>query len=217
MLCYSVLLLFGGFITIPKNQQKGSMSDQIRMQDELVAWYVMRFAKRNQYHSEQVQTLLDTMQQKGIAVFRPMQEQLCQRGGKLRKSLQPVLGDLFFAKGSRQQIADFVESVFGQVQFKFKCSGYHQLMVVPFREMENFMLAMTQLSLKHYYQPQEFRQIKAGSKVRVHADKDNPSNGVVGILARPQGRRNKCFLVDVPGYLSASFEVQADWLEVIED
>ena len=79
------------------------------------------------------------------------------------------------------------------------------------------MLAMTQLSLKHYYQPQEFRQIKAGSKVRVHADKDNPSHGVVGILARPQGRRNKCFLVDVPGYLSASFEVQADWLEVIED
>lgn len=177
----------------------------------------MRFAKRNQYHSEKVQLLLDAMQQRGIEVFRPMQEQLCQRAGKLRMSVQPVLGDLFFAKGSRQQITAFVEEVFGQVQFKFKCSGYHQLMEVPYQEMENFMLAMSQLSLKHYYQPQEFRQIKAGSKVRVHAGKDHPSNGVVGILARPQGRRNKCFLVDVPGYLCASFEVHPDWLEVIEE
>lgn len=185
--------------------------------DEGVAWYVMRFAKRNQYHSEKVQVLLEAMQQKDIQVFRPMQEQLCNRGGKLRNSLQPVMRDLFFAKGSRQQIADFVEEVFGQVQFKFKCSGYHQVMVVPFREMENFMLAMSQLSLKHYYQPQEFRQIKAGSKVRVHAGNNHPCNGVVGILARPEGRRNKCFLVDVPGYLSASFEVHPDWLEVIEE
>lgn len=193
-----------------KNEQGVDDKDKI-------SWFVMRFAKRNQYNSLVVQNLLEQMNGAGIEVFRPMQESICYRAGKARKAILPVLGDLFFAKGTRKEIAAFCLSVHGEIQFKYQCSGYQQLMVVPFVQMENFMQAMSNLSLKHFYQPQEFKLIKAGSKVRVHADKDNPSNGVVGILARPKGSRNKCFLVDVPGYLSASFEVHPDWLEVIEE
>lgn len=201
---------FSGFITMLKSEKRVEKKNQI-------AWFVMRFARRNQYNSEKVQLVLEAMRQRGIEVFRPMHEQLCQRGGKLGKHLLPVMGDLFFAKASQSDIEAFIQEVNGQVQFKFKCSGYHQLMIVPFAEMENFMLAMHELSLKHYYQPEEFRKIKAGSRVRVHASPDNPSHGVEGVLARPKGSRNRCFLVEVPGYLCASFEVHPEWLEVIEE
>lgn len=186
-------------------------------QKEKPKWYVMRVAKRGQDNSATISELLERMAARGIEVFRPMEDRLVKRAGRTQTACKPILGEMFFAKGLRETIEAFIESVRGLIQFKFQRSGYHNLMVVPYAQMENFMQAVGSLAVKKYYQPGELHLIKKGTRVRVHSGEGNPGDGIVGTFARPLGNRSRCLLVDIPGLLTASFDIAPELLEVVEE
>lgn len=154
------------------------------------------------------------MQEAKIEVFRPVEEKVEKKYGKGVIVRKPVLGDLFFAKGIKSEIEKFIQRVGGYVQFKYRSYGYHNLMIVPQHEMENFIAAIKGFEVKKYYMPDEFKQIPKGVRVKVSMP-DNPVlDGIEGIFVRPIGRRSRCLIVDIPGILAATVEISPEYLEV---
>lgn len=179
-------------------------------------WYVMRVSARNHSRSGRLFEILHGMEESGISIFRPCEQRVVKRCGKTMKEEHPLLGELFFANGTRNQIEEFTVSTDGYVQFKFASRGYHVLMTVPDREMDNFIKAVSSLTVKKYFMPGELGQLKAGTQVRVHLPGE-PCDGVEGIFVRPSGGRRRCLLVTLTGMVTAGFEVAPEYLEKINN
>lgn len=186
---------------------------QQKTEDE--RWYVMRAAGRNAGASMKLRECLDRMRSAGIEIFRPEIEKLVKVNGVARLQVRPAMGDLFFAKADRQRIERFIEMTCGYVQFRYRRGEYHGVMEVPQYQMDNFIAAVRELSVKKYYMPEELQMLPSGTKVRVHAP-GTAMHGITGTFTRPKGSRSRCLIVDIPGMLAASFEVLPEYLEVVE-
>ena len=175
-------------------------------------WFVMRDLKRPNAKLPAYKQLEDA----GFRVFTPMTCKLSVIGGKKVRVQVPFVHDLLFVY-SEKEILDKVVERTDTLQYRFvKGASYCTPMIVPVNDMERFIAAVSHVKTPKYYSPEEITPNMYGAKVRIVCE--GPLNGFEGRLLKINGSRKKRFLVELPGIMAVSIEVDNfNYIELVED
>ncbi len=172
------------------------------------AWYAMRATYRREC---KVQKLLS---EAGIKSFIPMRTEERIVMGRRRKYETPAVHNLIFVRATRTAIQGFKEHV-PYLQYMMGRNGMERPVpiIVPDREMDDFMRVVNICGEKVEYLPVGERTFRAGMRVRVHG---GPLDGVEGELVRKGKSRDRKLVVKLSGVMSVTtVTVGADRLEII--
>ena len=151
------------------------------------------------------------LEEKGFEVFTPMIWHLSVKNGKRIRKLIPFMHDLLFVHDTRQNI-DPVAAVTPTLQYRFMRHGYCEPMYVRDEDMNRFIYAVTNASDVRYYLPEELTPQMLNRQIRIIG---GPMNGYEGRLLTVRGSKTKRLLVELPGLLVVSVEVQPDFIQLL--
>ena len=175
--------------------------------NDRLQWFVMRDLKR--YNAKlPAYKLLESL---GIKVFTPMVWKLVVRHGKRCREEVPFMQDLLFVHDTRQAVDPIVEK-YGTVQYRYVRGGYKVPMTVREADMQRFIHAVESSENPRYYTPKEITPDMIGREVRIVG---GPLDGYEGHLQKMQGVRVKRLFVEIPSILTASVEVQPEYIQLI--
>ena len=173
--------------------------------DDVPQWYVLRFLYRDQ---PQVR---ERLRQNGIKIFTPTKTVVTVRHGRRIRMQVPVIWDLLFVCSTRTELDPYVRAC-PYVQYKYKLGGkYCEPIVVPERQMNEFIAAVESTENPIYLTPDEV-DLSKGSRVRLIG---GPMDGLECTLLKVKGARAKRLIVEIPDTLIAAIEVQPDLIEII--
>ena len=184
------------------------MSDNSRIVNEF-KWYALRDLKRANAKQRAWEVLAD----KGFEVFTPLHWKLIsKRGGKSRIQV-PVIYDLLFVHSDRESLDREIKKIETlQHRFVKGCGG--NPMVVSDTEMQRFIYAVNHSESVKYYSPSEITTAMKGKYVQIIG---GALNGYEGLLLSVRGSKVKRLLVDLPNLITASIEVDPEYIKVIEN
>ena len=172
-------------------------------------WYVMRAYKSERKAEE----LLGGKH--GLCYYIPKKTVARTRLGKKIFYKVPVIHSLVFVYATKQDILDFKRYVFNELQFvTWKTDGIQQYMIVPEKEMKNFITLCNQREQEVTFCRPEDICIEKGKRVRVHGGVFDGMEGHFVKVARKRGRR---LVVIIPNILAASVEAEIDCLEILQE
>ena len=183
--------------TIASDQSSGSKQ-----------WFVMRDLKRSNAKLPAYK-LLEGM---GIETFTPMVWKLALRRGKRCREKVPFMQDMLFVYATRQGIDPIVEKV-NTLQYRYVRGGYKMPMTVREADMKRFIHAVKSSDDPCFFTPGEVSADMIGRRVRIIG---GPLDGYEGCLQKMQGARTKRLFVELPDILTASVEVQPEYIQVIK-
>lgn len=173
-------------------------------------WYVMRDLKRANAKLPAYMMLGDM----GFEVFVPMKWQLAIRRGKRIREQVPFLRDLLFVHTTRDKL-DPVVAKTDTLQYRYVRGGkYCDPMKVGNKEMERFIQAVSWAENPVYYLPGEIPTTMYGRKVRIIG---GDLDGHEGTLLKVRGLHKKRILVELPHLLSASVDLEPEYVKFVED
>ena len=191
-------------------QDKDHLSSEDAMPvngNDRLQWFVMRDLKRRNAKLPAYK-LLESL---GIKVFTPMVWKLVVRHGKRSREEVPFMQDLLFVHDTRQAVDPIVEK-YGTVQYRYVRGGYKVPMTVREADMQRFIHAVESSENPRYYTPKEITPDMIGREVRIVG---GPLDGYEGHLQKMQGVRVKRLFVEIPSILTASVEVQPEYIQLI--
>lgn len=174
---------------------------------ELRQWFVMRDLKRGNA-KQPAYKLLGELK---IRFFTPMVWKLRIRQGKRVRQQVPFMPDLLFVYVSRKVLDPLVEQI-ATLQYRFVKGGNHQPMTVRNADMERFIRAVDAMNNPCFYTPEEINPDMLGKKVRIVG---GLLDGYEGCLQKMQGSRIKRLFVELPNLLTATVEVQPEFIQVL--
>ena len=174
---------------------------------ELRQWCVMRDLKRGNA-KQPAYKLLGELK---IRFFTPMVWKLRIRQGKRVRQQVPFMPDLLFVYDSRKVLDPLVEQI-ATLQYRFVKGGNHQPMTVRNADMERFIRAVDAMNNPCFYTPEEINPDMLGKKVRIVG---GLLDGYEGCLQKMQGSRIKRLFVELPNLLTATVEVQPEFIQVL--
>lgn len=174
---------------------------------ELRQWFVMRDLKRGKA-KQPAYKLLGELK---IRFFTPMVWKLRIRQGKRVRQQVPFMPDLLFVYDSRKVLDPLVEQI-ATLQYRFVKGGNHQPMTVRNADMERFIRAVDAMNNPCFYTPEEINPDMLGKKVRIVG---GLLDGYEGCLQKMQGSRIKRLFVELPNLLTATVEVQPEFIQVL--
>jgi transcription antitermination factor NusG len=174
---------------------------------ELRQWFVMRDLKRGNA-KQPAYKLLGELK---IRFFTPMVWKLRIRQGKRVRQQVPFMPDLLFVYDSRKVLDPLVEQI-ATLQYRFVKGGNHQPMTVRNADMERFIRAVDAMNNPCFYTPEEINSDMLGKKVRIVG---GLLDGYEGCLQKMQGSRIKRLFVELPNLLTATVEVQPEFIQVL--
>ena len=174
---------------------------------ELRQWFVMRDLKRGNA-KQPAYKLLGELK---IRFFTPMVWKLRIRQGKRVRQQVPFMPDLLFVYDSRKVLDPLVEQI-AMLQYRFVKGGNHQPMTVRNADMERFIRAVDAMNNPCFYTPEEINPDMLGKKVRIVG---GLLDGYEGCLQKMQGSRIKRLFVELPNLLTATVEVQPEFIQVL--
>lgn len=174
---------------------------------ELRQWFVMRDLKRGNA-KQPAYKLLGELK---IRFFTPMVWKLRIRQGKRVRQQVPFMPDLLFVYDSRKVLDPLVEQI-ATLQYRFVKGGNHQPMTVRNADMERFIRAVDAMNNPCFYTPEEINPDMLGKKVRIVG---GLLDGYEGCLQKMQGSRIKRLFVELPNLLTATVEVQPEFIQVL--
>lgn len=174
---------------------------------ELRQWFVMRDLKRGNA-KQPAYKLLGELK---IRFFTPMVWKLRIRQGKRVRQQVPFMPDLLFVYDSRKVLDPLVEQI-ATLQYRFVKGGNHQPMTVRNADMERFIRAVDAMNNPCFYTPEEINPDMLGKKVRIVG---GLWDGYEGCLQKMQGSRIKRLFVELPNLLTATVEVQPEFIQVL--
>lgn len=174
---------------------------------ELRQWFVMRDLKRGNA-KQLAYKLLGELK---IRFFTPMVWKLRIRQGKRVRQQVPFMPDLLFVYDSRKVLDPLVEQI-ATLQYRFVKGGNHQPMTVRNADMERFIRAVDAMNNPCFYTPEEINPDMLGKKVRIVG---GLLDGYEGCLQKMQGSRIKRLFVELPNLLTATVEVQPEFIQVL--
>lgn len=174
---------------------------------ELRQWFVMRDLKRGNA-KQPAYKLLGELK---IRFFTPMVWKLRIRQGKRVRQQVPFMPDLLFVYDSRKVPDPLVEQI-ATLQYRFVKGGNHQPMTVRNADMERFIRAVDAMNNPCFYTPEEINPDMLGKKVRIVG---GLLDGYEGCLQKMQGSRIKRLFVELPNLLTATVEVQPEFIQVL--
>ena len=175
---------------------------------ELRQWFVMRDLKRGNA-KQPAYKLLGELK---IRFFTPMVWKLRIRQGKRVRQQVPFMPDLLFVYDSRKVLDPLVEQI-ATLQYRFVKGGNHQPMTVRNADMERFIRAVGAMNNPCFYTPEEINPDMLGKKVRIVG---GLLDGYEGCLQKMQGSRIKRLFVELPNLLTATVEVQPEFIQVLK-
>lgn len=175
---------------------------------ELRQWFVMRDLKRGNA-KQPAYKLLGELK---IRFFTPMVWKLRIRQGKRVRQQVPFMPDLLFVYDSRKVLDPLVEQI-ATLQYRFVKGGNHQPMTVRNADMERFIRAVDAMNNPCFYTPEEINPNMLGKKVRIVG---GLLDGYEGCLQKMQGSRIKRLFVELPNLLTATVEVQPEFIQVLK-
>lgn len=175
----------------------------------LPEWYALRdFRPANTR-----QTAYDALRQSGVDCYTPMIWKIAaDRTGRRRRVRRPVIADLLFAKGTREELDPVIKAV-GRLQYRFRRgAGPQNLMIVPMEEMERFIAATQTDERPIFFRPNEITPSMYGREIKING---GSLHGVRGRLLKMRGSRTRRLIVEIPDFLIAAVEVEPDFIELI--
>lgn len=174
---------------------------------ELRQWFVMRDLKRGNA-KQPAYKLLGELK---IRFFTPMVWKLRIRQGKRVRQQVPFMPDLLFVYDSRKVLDPLVEQI-ATLQYRF-VKGGNTTMTVRNADMERFIRAVDAMNNPCFYTPEEINPDMLGKKVRIVG---GLLDGYEGCLQKMQGSRIKRLFVELPNLLTATVEVQPEFIQVLK-
>ena len=174
-------------------------------------WFVMRDLKRPNAKLPAYKQLSEA----GFNVFTPLISKIItQKGRKVRIEV-PIVRDLLFVFSEKETLDKIVAHT-ETLQYRFvKGAPPGTPMTVPTKEMERFMSAVAYVKTPKYYSPEEITPDMHGATIRMVCE--GPINGVEGKLLKIRGARKKRLLIEIPGLLAATIEInKSDYIELLE-
>ncbi len=172
----------------------------------IARWYVMRAYKCEKLAEEILSG------ERGMKHFIPKHYVIRVFHGRKSKRLVPVIPSLIFVYASKDEILSFKKlNNFLQFVMWNKSTG-PECLVVPDRQMEDFIKVSSQNEESTlYFNPEEI-DIKRGTRVRIHGGR---FDGVEGVFMQVKGRRNRRLVVMLDGIMAVVAEVDPDLVEVL--
>ena len=203
-------------MSLPEIMDESQSQDKDRLSSEDVMlangngrlqWFVMRDLKRRNAKLPAYK-LLESL---GVKVFTPMVWKLVVRHGKRSREEVPFMQDLLFVHDTRQAVDPIVEK-YDTVQYRYVRGGYKVPMTVREDDMQRFIHAVESSENPRYYTPKEITPDMIGREVRIVG---GLLDGYEGHLQKMQGVRVKRLFVEIPSILTASVEVQPEYIQLI--
>ena len=192
----------------PQDKDRLSSEDAMPVNgNDRLQWFVMRDLKRCNAKLPAYK-LLESL---GIKVFTPMVWKLVVRHGKRSREEVPFMQDLLFVHDTRQAVDPIVEK-YDTVQYRYVRGGYKVPMTVREDDMQRFIHAVESSENPRYYTPKEITPDMIGREVRIVG---GLLDGYEGHLQKMQGVRVKRLFVEIPSILTASVEVQPEYIQLI--
>lgn len=171
------------------------------------SWYAMRDFTRPNAKMPAYKLLA----QKGLEVFTPMKEQLIvQRGKRIRENV-PVLHDLLFVHGQRDDIDPIVAKT-ETLQYRYKKGVQRTPITIEEEEMQRFIHAVRTSEQTKYYLPGELTPNMYGNQVHIIG---GPLNNFDGKLLKLRGSKKKYLIVELDGLLSVGVEVSPEYITLV--
>lgn len=175
--------------------------------EDVARWYALRDLRRVSCNT----LAYSKLGALGVSVFTPLHWITTMRGGRKIRREVPVVGDLLFAHGLKNEIARALEEV-GSVQFRYKRGGRELPMTVRDADMNMFITATHGRDDARYYLPDEVTPDMYGRRVRITG---GLLDGYEGYLLYVRGSRVKRLMVEIPGFLTAAVEVEPDYIQLL--
>jgi len=171
-------------------------------------WYAMRVYKNERQAEEMLSA------DNGLDYFIPKRYAMRTYHGKKQLRLVPVIPSLVFVHASHQQIVDFKQNKYNNLQFIVtSIEGRNEYLTVRDKDMESFIKVCEQYSENtRFYKPEDIHLDK-GTRVRVHG---GAFDSVEGLFVRVSGKRSKQLVVLLTGVMAVSTTVDPEFLEVIK-
>lgn len=174
-----------------------------------MSWYVMRDLKRPNALRPAWVELRDL----GLRIFTPMTTKVVRHRGKTERAERPYLPDLLFVESDRATLDPIVATI-PTLQYRYiRGAGQASPMTVRDADMQRFIAAIESSEGDvRYYSPGEITPSMYGRDVRIHG---GPLDGLTARLLSLRGLRKKRLIVDLPGILTATVEVNPDLIELL--
>ena len=154
----------------------------------------------------------DDVRKYGLEAFVPLRYTVKTVRGQKQRALVPALSGLIFAKGTLEEVKDYLQEAHYPVYIRRSTfSNKEDYLTVPTKEMEDF-IAVTESHEEHvtYFRPEEI-SLQAGDRIRI---KGGLYDGREGVIMRIKGKRNRQLVVQIPGFIAAAVEISPDMLEL---
>lgn len=175
-------------------------------------WYVMRDLKRANA-KKPAWKLLEELQ---FEVFTPMQWRVSVRRGKKVREQVPYMQDLLFVHAKSSEL-DPVVRRYSTLQYRYlRGGGYCEPMVVRDEEMTRFIRAVNGAESPAYFSFDEITPDMIGRRVRIVGGRlDGYECNLLKIKKTQRGVAGKHIIVELPGVIAASVEVEAEYVRLL--
>ena len=145
------------------------------------------------------------LREAGLEVFTPMQQIIMTVRGRKQRRDVPVIQDLLFVHESKEVLDSYVAR-YPNLQYRY-CHG-HTINA----DMERFIYAVGNSDNARYYMPGELTKAMYGRRVRIVG---GVFDDFEGNLLSVKGMRTRRLIVEIPGLMAASVEVNPDFIQLV--
>ena len=175
-------------------------------ESSLVKWYALRDLKRPNAKQPAYKVL---GKEHKMEVFTPMKEKIVIQKGKRVRTEVPFIPDLLFVHDTLDNIDPVVEKM-KTLQYRYRTGGEHyEPIIVPDKDMERFIYAVSQSESPKYYLPEEITPQMYGRRIRIIGGN---LDGYEGCLLTVRGSKVKRLLVELKGLLAVGVEVSSEYI-----
>ena len=177
------------------------------MSDIQVYWFAARTRDKQEFTIRKSLEKLKTEENLDIEYYLPTRMVVTQLKYRRKRSEVPVIRNLIFVRATKQTACD-ISNIYGVQLFYMKDLFSHSMLVVPNKQMEDFMFVM---DLNPDGVSFDNDSLAVGNKVKVVK---GDFSGVEGEVAT---ETNKTYVViRIKGLLSASVKVPKSYLKIIK-
>ena len=182
-------------------------NNQNQAEGDARQWFVMRDLKRRNAKLPAYKMFKELK----IEYFTPMIRRLVIIKGKRERHEVPFIQDLLFVKETRERL-DPIVAYTPTLQYRYKMGIQHTPMIVRTQDMERFIKAVNSSEDPQYYRPDEIKENMLHRKIRIIGGQ---LDGYEGFLLTVRGSKVKRLLVELPTLLTASIEVNPEYIQLL--
>ena len=157
--------------------------------------------------------IYDAMQLRHIECYVPLKYEVKRVRGRQQETLVPAISGLIFARGTEDELKDYMRTSKDRLFFRNSAYSNHQdRLIVSDREMRAFMAFVEEnQQVVNFFSPEEMTW-REGELVRVTIG----SKLYEGRIVRIKGKRKKMFALEVKGLAFATIALTPDLMQAVE-